>query len=118
MAWNVPEDYQTFSKHWKHLGFSDWPGRRPADLKFPINPIFERTTQNRRLFSGIVRQYRLIERAPRLASAFFSTPSSTLYNNWLVYEIKRLPSQFDSKQLLLSFLTLMDGRWPLTPAHV
>ena len=97
MAWTVPEDYQAFEKHWKHLGFSDWPGRQPANLTNPINPTFKKKLKGCQLFWGTDREYEMIKPALRLASAFLTTPASMLFIYSLVYECKRLPSQFDSK---------------------
>ena len=95
--WKVPEYYRAFESQWSNMGYPDWNNRQPADLNYPVNPIFNRFQGSTQLFTSTHRDYRMIEPAVRLASAFLSSPASIRFIYSLVYERQRLPSKFDFK---------------------
>ena len=92
---------------WDRLGYLDWPNRQPPDLTYPINAVFKKDR-----FWGCEEERYLIEPAIRLASAFLATPASMLFIYSIVYECKRLPSQFDIEGEPLYQFRLTEERDP------
>lgn len=76
--------------NWDRIGYKDWPNRRQPDLKETNHPMFHRSR-----FLGTDEEFLLISPAVRLASQLLYAPKSMLFIYSLVYECKKLPSDFD-----------------------